>query len=148
MAGHVSTRVARCAARLAVPALLLFAAAPLAAQVTGVVEVRNGLASALVRNPSPRPVRVEVALWESDEGAERVELVRPARGNVWPTAFELEPGETQVVRLLLPAEAYHSDTVLRMVTRMVPVAPPPDPARTTNARIVLATRVLSKVLVR
>lgn len=117
------------------------------AQVSGTVVIRDSRGEALVRNPSLGPVRVEVALWESDEAREGVELVRRANGNVWPTAFDLSPGERQVVRVLLSDDSYVAGTVLRLETRLVPHQPTQHADGNVSAQILLATRILSKVLV-
>lgn len=118
-------------------------------QVSGVVDVHEGTGRALVRNTTSQPMRVTVALWESDESGERVALTKPARGNLWPTDFDLPPGETQVVRLAVPDDGYQAGTLLRLVTRMVAV-PADDEVEVAGARtrFVIATRVLSKVNVR
>ncbi|MGH7571097.1 MAG: hypothetical protein ACREMK_04545 [Gemmatimonadota bacterium] len=94
-------------------------------------------------------MKVEVALWESDETGERVRLLQPARANVWPTQFHLRPGEVQTVRFLLPEGAYAPDTLLRLETRLVPVPPETqESAEGTSARLIFATRILSKAWVR
>lgn len=115
-------------------------------QVSGEVDIREGTGRAFVRNTTSQPMRVTVALWESDESGERVALTGPARGNLWPTEFEVPPGETQVVRLAVPDDGYPSGTLLRLVTRMVAVpADDEEEVAGPKARFVIATRVLSKV---
>jgi P pilus assembly chaperone PapD len=125
------------------------------AQVPAEVEIRGGRGSTLVRNASRTDVDVEIALWESDETGERVELLEPADVNVWPTEFRLRPGETQTVRLLAAAEAYPANTLLRFEARFIPVETTPIPtaaestaAAGAEARLRLVTRILSKVWIR
>jgi len=145
--GPSAARLARCVAAIAV-LLTLLVSRPAAAQVSGIVDVRDNQARALVRNTSAHPIRVTVALWESDETGERVQLVRPAQSNVWPNEFELAPGETQTVRITLAVDTYVAGTVLRLETRMIPIRPAARQADAgVNAGFVLATRVLSKVRV-
>lgn len=120
---------------------------PATAQVSGTVDIRDSRGQALVRNSTLGSVRVEVALWESNEAREGVELVRRANGNVWPTAFDLAPGERQVVRVLLSDDSYAAGAVLRLETRLVPHQPTQHADGNVSARILLATRILSKVLV-
>lgn len=137
----------RCAAAVALLATLFFSR-DAGAQVSGFVDIMDDQGRALVRNTSPHPVRVTVALWESDETGESVQLVRAARANVWPTEFELAPGETQTVRVTLVADSYAAGTVLRLETRMIPRPPAVRQAGDgVSASFVLATRVLSKVRV-
>lgn len=142
-----AARLARCGAAIAV-LFGLIVSRPAAAQVSGIIDVRDNQARALVRNTSAHPIRVTVALWESDETGERVQLVRMAQSNVWPNEFELAPGETQTVRITLAVDTYVAGTVLRLETRMIPLRPAARQADTgVNAGFVLATRVLSKVRV-
>lgn len=142
-----ASRLTRCGAAVAL-LLGLFAPGPVAAQVSGIVDIRDDNGRALVRNTSAQPVRVTAALWESDETGERVRLVRAAQANVWPAEFELAPGETQTVRLTLTAGSYAAGTVLRLETRMIPIRAVAQQADAgVNAGFLLATRVLSKVRV-
>jgi P pilus assembly chaperone PapD len=133
---------------IAVAMLLLAAPRPAPAQVSGIVDVRENQARALVRNTTAHPLRVSVALWESDEARDGVQLVRVAQANVWPNKFELTPGETQTVRITLAPDIYSAGTVLRLETRMIPFRPQSQQIDAgVNAGFVLATRVLSKVRV-
>ena len=120
------------------------------AQVSSVVDVANGHGSAVVRNGSGSLVRVDVALWESDETSRPLKLLREARANLWPVSFELEPGESQVVRISIGQDAYPDGTLLRLETRLVPDPPMPggegEPQGAVH--VILATRMLSKVFVR
>lgn len=133
------------------------------AQITGEVEVRDGYGRALVRNASMGDVDVELALWDSDETGRAVELLRPASANLWPNRFRLSPGETQTVRITIPSDAYVAGTLLRLESRFTPAGPPErdgaaegqPPAegeagtgRGARARVVMVTRILSKVWVR
>lgn len=118
------------------------------AQATGVVDIRDRRGHALVRNPSEHPLQVEVALWESNETGDQVELTARARGGVWPTHFELPPRQTQTVRLLLEEDAYGAGQQLRLEVRLTPAPPPADGtagAGGARGRILLATRILAKV---
>jgi hypothetical protein len=133
----------------------LLSAGTAAAQVSGEVEISDGHGRALVRSAFPSEVRVEIALWESDETGDRVELVRPAAAGLWPVEFRLLPGETQTVRLLLSDGAYPAGTVLRLETRFVPLQPVTVAAAgrasmpdRIDARLTIVTRILSRVLVR
>lgn len=122
---------------------------PSIAQVPVSVEIRDGAGQALVRNPSLKDIRVEVALWDSDESGDRVRLLRESRASLWPTAFELAPGESQVVRILVEDGIHPVGTLLRLETRLIPVEPAPEAeGEGATARITLVTRVLSKVHIR
>jgi P pilus assembly chaperone PapD len=123
-------------------------------QVTGEVDIRGGHGAVLVRNRARSPMDVTVALWESDESGERVQLLGRARANLWPLEFRLRPGESQTVRVLTTGDPYDPGTLLRLETRFIPVAAqqvagttgtPPTGAR---AEIRIVTRILSKVWIR
>ncbi|HSM36075.1 MAG TPA: hypothetical protein VK837_06725 [Longimicrobiales bacterium] len=120
------------------------------AQVSSVAEVIDGHGSAVVRNGSGSLVRVDVALWESDETSRPLRLLKEARANLWPVSFELAPGESQVVRISIGRDAYPDGTLLRLETRLVPA--PPMPAEEGESQravqVILTTRMLSKVCVR
>lgn len=150
---------------LLVGALVLLGPRTAVAQVSAEVEIRDGTGRALVRNTFRSPVDVEIALWESDETGERVELLRKADANLWPVEFRLQPGETRTVRMLLEVDAYGAGALLRLETRFVPVEPravevaaEASAADGTAARasavdgprahIRIVTRILSKAWVR
>jgi P pilus assembly chaperone PapD len=154
MAPRRTTGYCGLGAAIAVVSALVQANAAVA-QVPAEVEIHDGRASTLVRNASRTDVDVEIALWESDETGERVELLRRADVNIWPTDFRLRPGETQTVRLLTAPDAYPANTLLRFETRFIPVeaTPVPTTAGSTapagaEARLRLVTRILSKVWIR
>jgi len=126
-----------------------------AAQVPAEIEIRDGQGSALVRNASRSDVDVEVALWESDETGERVELIERADADIWPTEFQLQPGETQTVRFLLATDAYPGNTLLRLETRFIPKETAAVPATAgsstasgAEARLRVVTRLLTKAWIR
>lgn len=140
---------------------LLVAAAALihppsaAPQVTGEVEIREGQGEALVRSSYRSEVGVEVAVWESDETGERVALTRRADVRLWPSEFQLLPGETQTVRFLLDDGVYSSGTMLRLETRFTPARPMPvgsggaaTAPEAVEARLTIVTRILSKIRIR
>jgi len=129
---------------------LALGARPSGAQVSSAVDIRDGHGRALVHNPTASVLRVEIAVWESDETSKPIRLLKTARANVWPQTFELPPSETQVVRIAVPEDAYDAGTLLRLDTRLVPVAAvSSDTTRErAGARIIVATRILSKLLIR
>lgn len=125
-----------------------------AAQVTGEVEIRDGQGEALVRNASRSTMDVEVAIWESDESGEQVELLRTAAADLWPHEFRLEPGEMQTVRFLVKGDPYPPDTLLRLETRFIPLRAEPIAATSApasagaRAELRIVTRIISKVWIR
>lgn len=130
---------------------LLGGARPAAAQLDSETLLDSaGYATTLVHNRSPGIVDVEVELRHGSVTAERIELGDRVNALVSPGRFQLAPGESQVVRLLV-RERLASDSVLRLVTTLTPKEarelPPADSDSVSGARARLfyATRLITKV---
>ena len=134
---------------LALWVLFIFGARQLGGQVPAVLELRHGEASALIGNPTREAVRVTVELWYGAVVDQEVVLGREVRALVAPATFALQPGERQALRLRVK-EPVPAGTVLRLVVTFTPVAgelTAPGDATAAVARVVLATRLITKVLV-
>jgi len=128
--------------------LLLVGVATLHGQVQPVVQPQNGSATTLVRNASREALRVTVELRFGTLVGRTVELGREVRALVSPATFALEPGATQTLRIKLK-EAVPSGATLRLCTLFTPTyADAPDPAGETTAvaRLVMRTRLITKVM--
>lgn len=110
-------------------------------QVAAVLTLTGGQGTTTVRNPSREPLAVTVALVH--DTATQDHIGRPVRALVAPRAFTLQPGETQTVRIRL-REAV--PPMIRLVTTFRAVDTAPAPADRPVARLVLETRLVSKVL--
>jgi hypothetical protein len=110
-------------------------------QVAAVLSLVNGQGTTTVRNPSREPLAVTVALVH--DTATQDHIGRPVRALVAPRAFTLQPGEVQVVRLQL-REAV--PPLIRLVTTFRVVDTTTTPTDRPVARLVLETRLVSKVL--
>jgi len=140
------------------PAFLLAAglwatlATVLLGQVPSTVDLRNGqVASTIIRNPSPvETLTVAVELRERFVAGGRVTVGRAIDALVSPARFTLAPGEVQTVRLRL-REPVAPGTVLGLVTTFAPAsvdAAAPGSDTAPVARLVLVTRLITKVVVR
>jgi len=120
-------------------------------QVPSTLDVRAGqVTSTIVRNPSPvETLTVAIELRERFVAGGAVTVGRRIDALVSPATFVLAPGETQTVRLRL-REPVASGTVLAFVVTFTPTfadAPAPGSDTAPVARLVLVTRLISKVLV-
>lgn len=131
---------------LLVVGLLLLLAGVLTAQVNAAVQMHGRDAEVAVTNPTAKPLRVTMALYQD---------VTPAGGpltlgdsvpaRISPASFTLQPGATQTVRVRLRTPLQPGE-VLRLATTFAPGAE--EPAPTTPAvvmRFVAVIRVLTKV---
>lgn len=125
---------------------------PLLLQVASVITLVGGEATTIVRNPAHEPYTITVELRERFVADGTVTVGRAINALVAPGAFTLAPGETQTVRIRLrPRAPVAPGTVLALVTTFTPTsadAPTPGSETTAVARIVLVTRLISKVVVR
>lgn len=123
---------------------------PLLLQVAAVVTLAGGSATTIVRNPTPaETLHVTVELRERFVAGGRVTVGRAIDALVSPASFRLEPGATQTVRLRL-REAVAPGVVLGLVTTFTPAAvdaPAPGSDTAPVARLVLVTRLITKVRV-
>jgi P pilus assembly chaperone PapD len=142
-------RVARKAFALVVVTLGLvaLAAGPARGQVAAETILREGHGLAPVQNGSDSPISVTVEIRHGTVLEGHLELGDPVNAIVTPRAFRLEPGGRQAVRVLL-RETVPPGTVLRLVTTMTPVPETSSPQEQVVTRLVLATRFITKALVR
>jgi len=138
----------RAVARNAIPAALgvLFAAVPARAQVAAVTDLKNDVAAFEVRNPSAQTMSVEVALHHGSIVDGNLVLGEAVDAIVGPTAFRLLPGGSQTVRALV-REPVEPGRVLRIVTTLTPVVEQQDGDGRPRGQIVLATRLITKLIV-
>lgn len=130
---------------------LALLAAPATAQVASVLTLgAAGEVTTLVRNPSVvEAVRVTIALHHGSVVDKQVVLEREVGALVAPATFTLTPGESQTVRIRV-REAVPAGTVLRLVTTFTPTAadaPAPGSETAPVARVIMATRLITKVMV-
>ena len=125
---------------------LLIAAVPVRAQVAAVTDMKGDVAGFEVRNPSARTMSVEVALHHGEVVDGKLVLGEAVDAIVGPTAFRLLPGGAQTVRVLV-RETVESGTVLRIVTTLTPVVEQQDGDGRSRGQIVLATRLITKLIV-
>lgn len=109
-----------------------------------------GYGTTIVSNHSPEMVDIVVELRHGWVSGDSIALAQPAVALVSPSQFELAPGESQLIRLLL-REPLPSDSVLRLVTTTTPQAAravgkaDDDTATGVRTRIFYATRIITKV---
>jgi hypothetical protein len=119
-------------------------------QVAAVVLLgAHGDATIPIRNPARESLTVTVALFHGDTVAGQVRLGSPVVALISPDSVTLAPGERQVVRLRV-RESLVSGTVLRLVTTWTPLAKTAAPSvseTTAVARLIMVTRLISKVMV-
>lgn len=135
-------------ARCCIPALALMLAIPstrLDAQVAAVTDMRENVAAVEVRNPSTQPQTVVIELHHGVVRDGRLELGAVVDAIVGPSEFHLEPQAGQTVRLLLREEV-EPGTILRLVTTLTPI-PQPRPEGRTTSQLILATRLITKLIV-
>lgn len=143
-------RVTRKASVLVVVTLgwVALGAGPARGQVAAETILREGYGLAPVQNGSDSPISVTVEIRHGTVLEGHLELGDPVDAIVTPRAFRLEPGGRQAVRVLL-RETVPPGMVLRLVTTMTPVAEiSSSPQEQVVTRLVLATRFITKVLVR
>lgn len=140
--------VDRGSGRRAIVAVLGLAvtAAPARAQVAAVTDMKDDIAAIIVHNPSARTMTVEVALHHGSVQDEKLVLGAVVNAIVGPASFQLAPGSTQTVRAML-REPVEPGTVLRIVTTLTPVFEQQDGDERPRGQIVLATRLITKLLV-
>jgi hypothetical protein len=123
---------------------------PLLLQVASVLTLSNSEATTHVRNPSTTEAfHVTVALHHATQVGSTVTLNGEVRALVSPAAFDLRPGEDQVLRLRL-RETIAPGTVLRLVTVFTPTqadTPAPGSETTAVARLITVIRLITKVVV-
>lgn len=93
--------------------------------------------------------RVTIALHHGSVVGQQVVLEREVEALVAPATFTLAPGESQTVRIRV-RETQSSGTVLRLVTTFTPSAadaPAPGSESAPVARVIMATRLITKVVV-
>lgn len=140
---------------------LLLAPSAAAAQVSNETFLDStGYATTMVQNQSPEIVDVEIELRHGTVSAKEVTLGEAVKAVVSPSRFQLAPGESQLVRLLV-REPLAADSVLRLVTTFTPIAarevrerPAASDSATAatatgaTARIFFASRLITKVKTR
>ncbi len=104
-------------------------------QVDAVLQLHGRDAEMRVQNPTKAPLRVSVTLFRDSTLTDSV----PAR--ISPSAFTLDPGVSQIVRLRLQ-EPIKPGAALRLATLFMPVA---EAKQQATMRIVLASRIITRV---
>jgi P pilus assembly chaperone PapD len=104
-------------------------------QVSAVIPLHGTDASVTVANPTTHPLHVALTLYRD------ATLRDSMAARISPSAFTLQPGAQQVVRLRLPV-APTRGAVLRLATTFTPVE---EAAARPTMRFVLATRVVVRV---
>ena len=109
----------------------------------------TGYGTTLIHNGSPDVLDVQVDLRHGTVTRDSITLGARADAVVSPGRFQLAPGESQVVRLLV-REPLPADSVLRLVTVMTPraargVTVVGEGTGGTSAELRLATRFITKV---
>ena len=142
MSGRQATALLACA-------LSLVLCDGVSAQVAPETYVDNGLLETWISNGPSNFADVEVALFHGTVVDGKLVLGRPVEAIVSPAQFVLAPGSTQALRILL-REDVRPGTVLRLVTLLTPKGAPPAPDSVSGptARIVFATRLITRVVVR
>jgi len=116
-------------------------------QVQPVIELKDGYAKTTLWNRSTERMRVSVELRHGEVVDGKVQLGSPVDAVVSPRVFQLGPGETQTLRILV-RESFEPGTVLRLVTLFEAVVPETPPERPTGVvtRLDFATRYITKVV--
>ena len=128
--------------------MLVSVPAAAAAQVNNETRLDSaGYATTLIQNSSPEIVDVEIELRHGSVSKEGVNLGETVNAVVSPSRFQLGPGESQLVRLLL-REPLASDSVVRLVTTLTPRAARPVRSGGVSAQLHFATRLITKVIAR
>jgi hypothetical protein len=110
------------------------------AQVTSVAELRNGVATLSVGNPTSGLLHVTVALYRDATPVDGpVTLGDSILARISPASFFLQPGEIQTVRLRVRAPVRPGE-LLRLVTLLDPQAP-----AGSGIQLVVRTRLITKV---
>jgi hypothetical protein len=132
----------------ALAALLLAALSPKAAggQVTAVTEMHRGVAELRVGNPTRSPLTVRLHLYrdKTREGGP-VTLGDKVPALISPQTFTLLPGTVQIVRIRVRGLVWPGE-LLRLTTTYQPRESPLEGSG--GMRLMVATRVVTKVLVR
>src|SRR5690606_17328183 len=127
--------------------VLAVAASQASAQVSSeTVLDSTGYATTMVRNNSAEVLDVEVELRHGAVTKERIDLGERVKAVVSPSRFQLAPGESQLVRLLL-REPLAADSVVRLVTTLTP-RDAREISRTDGgaaAQLRFATRLVTRV---
>lgn len=131
--------------------LLLFLSAtainalPAAAQVPARSHIRGRVARVPVTNTSPSLVTVQMAVWEATPTDTIPLLTAPARVKVFPSEFQLESGQRQVVRLFMDEGAYDEGAQLSLESVFDPLDDRMDVEGTatndSSVRIVMKQRL-------
>lgn len=120
-------------------------------QVAATIVLVGGQGVTTVRNPADAPVTISVELRTREVHPDSGVIVgRAVRVMGGPWAFTLLPGASQVLRLRLQ-ESFLGGTTLGLCVTFTPVVGDADDAPATDgpvARLVMATRVITKVVVR
>ena len=115
--------------------MLVSVPAAAAAQVNNETRLDSaGYATTLIQNSSPEIVDVEIELRHGSVSKEGVNLGETVNAVVSPSRFQLGPGESQLVRLLL-REPLASDSVVRLVASMS--STPADFGRSSNVMAIV-----------
>lgn len=132
---------AGCFASTSLVIVLLLLARVLSAQITAVAELRNGVATLSIGNPTTGPLTVTVSLFRdaTTEGGP-VTLGDSVPARISPASFSLQPGEIQVVRIRVRAPVAPNE-LLRLVTLL----DPQTPAAGQGVQLVVRTRLITKV---
>jgi P pilus assembly chaperone PapD len=128
---------------LALLAGALLCAPAVAAQVTAVAELRSGVATLSIGNPTPGPLHITVQLFrDATVAGGPVTLGDSVSALISPSTFTLQPGEVQTVRIRVK-EPVRLGELLRVVTLLDPQPPEAEPP---GARLLVRMRLITKLL--
>lgn len=125
--------------------LLVFNAFRAHAQVTAIAELHQGITEVRVGNPSawPLAVRLEGLFRDKTTDSTPVTLGDSVHALITPTSFTLQPGEVQTIRIRV-RDSVSVGELLRLATLLTPI----DTSTAQGARLIIATRLVTKVVAR
>jgi hypothetical protein len=124
-------------------AFLLLCAQGVAAQVTAVAELRNGVAELRIGNPTTAPLSVELTLYrDATKEGQPVALGDSVSALISPRAFVLQSGEVQVVRIRV-REPVKPNELLRLATLFTPHE---AEAAEQGMRLLVRTKLVTKIV--
>jgi len=122
---------------------VLLCAQGLSAQVTATVELRDSVAELRVMNPTASQMSIDISLFrDATKAGGTVTLGDSVAALISPRLFVLQPGQVQAVRIKV-RDSVTAGEMLRLATMFTPQASD----STAGARLLIRTRLISKVLV-
>lgn len=124
-------------------ATLLLCTQSVAAQVTAIAEMRNGVAELRIGNPTAAPLGVELSLFrDATKEGQPVTLGDSVSALISPRSFVLQPGSIQVVRVRVRASVKVGE-LLRPAILFTPL----QADSSAGMRLLVRTRLITKMLV-